>query len=127
MPGRSLVWICTCALLVACANSNDNSPIDAADGAIDAGADGPPPDAGATPFGEPCSRHADCGDGWCVETAGGGGVCSRECTDGCPDGWDCRLVSIPGDNIMLCVPALASLCLRCAGDGECGNGACLDL
>jgi hypothetical protein len=114
-------------LAVACASTPPQEP-DAAvvtDAAVVVDAD---IDAGETSFGEPCTRHAECDNGYCVEGAGGGGgQCSRACNDDCPTGWDCREVALPGDTVRLCIPTITSHCVTCANDGECAGGACLQL
>src|SRR5262245_26348002 len=127
MPLR--VWL-VCAVLatgaVACgakgAGTDGGVPADAgADAAI-------PSDAAVGAFGDSCTRHADCEGGWCVEPAGGGGgVCSRECNDDCPEGWSCREVLLPDNTINLCIPDVEHHCSRCTQDSECPGGACLEI
>ncbi|HVV88621.1 MAG TPA: MopE-related protein, partial [Kofleriaceae bacterium] len=114
----------------ACASTGDGTSVDAADvdaGVIDAVPDAPV-DAGATAFGDECTRHADCGPGgWCVEAPGGAGVCSRPCDDDCPTGFDCRQVNVPDGPVRLCVPTVASQCASCAAELQCPGGGCLQL
>jgi hypothetical protein len=48
-------------------------------------------DAGVTGFGDPCNSNGNCASGYCVEKAGtSGGVCTKECNNDCPTGWDCK-------------------------------------
>ncbi len=78
--------------------------------------------------GRPCAAEADCESGLCVEGPDGA-VCTVDCLDGCPDGWECAsLVPIGagGENgaaeeTKLCVPAEARLCKPCAGLTDCGG------
>ncbi len=75
-------------------------------------------------FGCPCKTNSDCDSGYCVE-AGVGAVCTTECFEDCPEGWDCRGISGFGvDLIFLCLPATAEVCEPCENDGECENGIC---
>ncbi|MBX3251178.1 MAG: hypothetical protein KF901_28635, partial [Myxococcales bacterium] len=116
--------------LVACGASGGATPNDG--GVVDAGPGtdtGPviTPDAGGGTgeVGAPCRAHGDCAEGYCVDAAGVGGVCSRECGDGCPSEWSCREVDVLEEARELCVPLLGDHCLRCASDDECVSGACL--
>jgi hypothetical protein len=89
----------------------------------------PPPDAGPTGWatlGERCIRHVDCDTGYCVDP-GGGGVCSRPCSAGCPDRWHCREVDLGDERTSLCIPLDSRNCARCASDEECLDGACVTL
>ncbi len=123
-----------CAALWGCASSgNDNPDASTADGAVSIDAavvfDAPPPPDAPPPgeLGDPCTTHEECAGGWCVQSVGAAGVCSRECDDDCPDGWSCRQVTVPDDTIQLCIPISAHLCLRCTADDQCPAGACLGL
>jgi len=99
----------------------DRAAIDAAGG--DAGGSDA---AQSGVFGDPCTRHADCTSGYCVEPAGGaGGQCSRTCSADCPTGWDCLAVDFPEATVDVCIPATGRLCAPCANDAECPGGACL--
>jgi len=86
-----------------------------------AGADAPPPpEPGA--FGAPCLAGGDCESGYCFQGPDGR-VCTDTCAGDCPDGYRCRPVSAVGSD--LCVPLPRSGCRPCAGDFQCGGGACL--
>jgi len=79
-------------------------------------------------FGDACTSHLQCVEGYCVEPTGGaGGVCSRTCADDCPTGFDCLPVSFPEGDLALCIPATGRLCAPCAADGECPGQVCLTL
>ncbi|MBM4352701.1 MAG: hypothetical protein FJ109_02740 [Deltaproteobacteria bacterium] len=80
-----------------------------ADADSDAGGDADGPDVGpGFPFGEPCGDDSDCGKGVCLATPVGD-LCSRDCSAGCPEGWQCWLV-VGGD---LCVPPQKVVCDEC--------------
>ncbi len=78
-------------------------------------------------FGDPCRGNADCETGWCVEGVSGY-VCTSQCLETCPDGYDCRSVqSNGGDVIFLCLPRVQKVCTPCLEDFQCNGGACLDI
>lgn len=67
----------------------------------------------------PCEQDDDCASGLCVATADGP-RCSERCTDGCPDGWDCRVDDNSGtDPVSACYPSYLHLCEPCTGDASC--------
>jgi hypothetical protein len=75
----------------------------------------------AFPFGQPCSEHTDCLDGYCVETPGGK-VCTGPCDLGCPDGWACQQISIDITEMAdVCLPADYRLCVACSDNDGCGG------
>lgn len=83
---------------------------------------------GTGQFGDACTSHLECLEGYCVEPTGGaGGVCSRVCTADCPTGFDCLPASFPQGDVMLCIPATGRLCAPCSADAECPGQACLTL
>jgi len=112
----------------ACASSPDTAPDGGpADARPEADAE-VVPDAAPGNFGEACTGNEDCATGYCVEGAGGGGgLCSRECADDCPDDWNCRTVELPSGNVDLCIPEAQYHCSRCTGDLECPGGGCLKI
>ncbi len=75
-------------------------------------------------FGAPCEANQDCFSGWCVESDSGL-ICTRNCLDECPVGYDCRSVAAGADVAFICVPEFAKLCTACTQDIDCGRGACL--
>ncbi len=84
-----------------------------------------PPAAGE--FGAPCQGNGDCVDGFCVEGPEGF-VCTKQCEQVCPTGFDCRGVqSGSADLTFLCLPRVARVCVPCKADYQCPNGACLEL
>ena len=86
-----------------------------------AGADAPPPPAPGA-FGAPCLAGGDCASGYCFQGPDGR-ACTKTCAGDCPDGYRCRPVDAVGSD--LCVPLPTSGCRPCAGDFQCGGGACL--
>jgi hypothetical protein len=75
-------------------------------------------------FGCECTTNSDCEGGYCVE-AGAGAVCTSECFEDCPVGWDCRGVSGFGaDLIFMCLPTISQVCEPCVVDDECVDGIC---
>jgi len=99
-------------------------PADAPDpGDTTAGADG----TVAGGFGAPCVGNVDCNSGWCVEGPDGF-VCTSECVEDCPPGFDCRGVqSSSPDVVFICLPRVQRLCAPCQVDFQCTGGACLEL
>ena len=78
-------------------------------------------------FGCPCDANDDCASGFCVPGPVGD-VCTQECIEECPDGWDCKGVSGFGpDLVFLCVPPPSTLCAPCGGDADCEGGACVTI
>ncbi len=70
-------------------------------------------------IGAPCEADDECDSGFCI-TTGDGRVCTQLCSGECPDGWTCRLLSLPGtDVIELCVPEQQVLCRPCREDLDC--------
>jgi len=86
------------------------------------------PDAGpGGDFGAPCQGNADCETGWCVESVEGY-VCTKECLEECPGGYDCKSVQLSkGDVTFLCLPRVQKLCIACLQDFQCNGGACLSI
>ncbi len=75
----------------------------------------------------PCQTNTDCLDGYCVEGAEGF-FCTRNCTEECPLGYDCRSVQTgSADPAFLCLPRLKKVCVPCRADYQCTGGACLDI
>ena len=89
------------------------------------------PDPGEA--GYPCTNDAECSSDFCIQTADGK-VCTSECIDECPFGWQCSLhkPALP-DQIFICAPPFMNLCKPCNNHDDCAtNGVdlgdlCLDL
>ena len=78
-------------------------------------------------FGAACQGNGDCDSGWCVESTAGY-VCTTECLEVCPDGYDCKSVqNAKGDVTFLCLPRVQKLCVPCLQDFQCNGGACLTI
>ena len=83
-------------------------------------------------FGYPCQDDDECLSGFCVVTLQGK-MCTVECLEECPAGWQCGLhePSLP-DQVYICIPGSVSLCRPCMGAADCKvNGvdagdACVD-
>lgn len=101
------------------------------------GSSGARPDAGegvddavlpdASPFGTSCTTSSQCPNGgYCVEGYGGK-VCTYSCDGGCPQTWDCRVVTVDGSLESVCVPPDFELCTPCTTDSQCGGGVCVSL
>jgi hypothetical protein len=70
-------------------------------------------------FLDPCSDNQQCQSGWCVEHMGDG-VCTQECTEECPPGWNCKQVGLGGpDFTFICVSSHANLCRPCSSGADC--------
>ncbi len=78
-------------------------------------------------FGAACQGNGDCESGWCVESVAGY-VCTVECLEACPNGYDCKSVqNSKGDVTFLCLPRVQKLCVPCLQDFQCNGGACLTI
>jgi len=78
-------------------------------------------------FGSACAGNSDCESGWCVESTAGY-VCTVECLEACPNGFDCKSVqNSKGDVTFLCLPRVQKLCTPCLQDFQCNGGACLTI
>ena len=65
-------------------------------------------------FGCPCQDNGDCLSGFCVP-ASGGSVCTIECLEECPAGWNCTgIMGFGADLVFLCVSEHLASC----GSGE---------
>ena len=74
-------------------------------------------------FGEECTAGADCASDYCIAIdVDGSSICTEICTDSCPDGFVCRLLTGSGpDAIRLCTPHFEVLCRACQGHAACGG------
>ncbi|TNF34554.1 MAG: hypothetical protein EP329_07090, partial [Deltaproteobacteria bacterium] len=78
-------------------------------------------------FGAACSGNTDCDSGWCVEGQEGY-VCTKECLEECPTGFDCKSIQNSGGDVtFLCLPRLRKLCVPCLEDFQCSGGGCLEI
>jgi hypothetical protein len=109
------------ALATSCGPSGARPDAGGGSGVHDAG---PLPDAPVV--GVECNTSSECATGYCIEGFGGR-VCTSECTEGCPQGWDCRVTKVDGALVSLCVPPVFELCTPCTGDAQCGDGICVSL
>lgn len=69
-------------------------------------------------WGCPCKSNDDCDSNFCIEDDSGL-VCTKSCTDSCPQDWKCALAS-GSDAIFICLPQFTSLCRPCAAHVDCG-------
>ena len=82
-------------------------------------------------FLDPCTKNSQCLSGWCVEHLGEG-VCTSECQEECPDGWECKQVESTGPDVAwVCVSRFSNLCKPCSTAADCSSpggleDACLD-
>ncbi len=73
-------------------------------------------------FGEPCERNEECRSTYCLGHPLGS-FCTKPCSEGCPEGWECARVPDPhgGDGTVdLCAVLENYLCRSCADDEDCG-------
>lgn len=86
-------------------------------------------------FGSPCNDYTDCLSGYCVETPEGGRLCTMECIEECPPGWECQSIDTGSpDPLFLCIPSCQPNCAgkECGDDGcggscgWCGDAICVD-
>jgi len=71
------------------------------------------------PAGCKCKGNGDCMSGWCVLHLGEL-VCTEECVQECPDGYDCEAVGAGPDTVFICTSLYPALCLPCSTDKDCG-------
>ncbi len=88
---------------------------------FDAGADAPfvecAPGEGC--FLDPCTDNQQCQSAWCVEHMGDG-VCTQQCSEECPPGWNCKSVGAGGPDLTyVCVSSHANLCRPCSSGADC--------
>ena len=90
--------------------------------------DQPPEDVPVEPgkFEAPCNNNNECESGWCVEGLAGY-ICTKNCLDECPDGFDCKGVGIGPDVTFLCIPRVDKVCTPCSEELHCNGGACLTI
>lgn len=63
-------------------------------------------------FGWPCSANNQCTSFFCVPFQDGH-ICTVECEDECPEGWECKAAPIRSqDLVFICQPEGAGLCLE---------------
>ena len=78
-------------------------------------------------FGCPCSENGECFSGFCVESSLGF-VCSTECLEACPSGWQCKgIAGFGSDVVFLSMPFSKKLCYPCTNDAQCSGGTCIDM
>jgi cysteine-rich repeat protein len=99
----------------------DASPADTSSG--DTAAGQPTAFSCQTPHspGCPCKEASDCDNSLCIATPDGW-KCALACSDQCPAGFKCQLVSpTGGDSITLCVPRWGVLCNPCSATADCAS------
>ena len=72
-------------------------------------------------FGCACGSNNDCNSSRCIEGRDGR-MCTQECIESCPVGFDCTTVGGPGDGASICVPRHVSLCRPCKANADCRLG-----
>ena len=73
----------------------------------------------------PCLENSDCFSGLCIDTDEGS-VCTRNCSENCPDGWRCAGVQAGGSDVaFVCTPLGTRLCQPCTIDSQCAGGYCV--
>ena len=67
----------------------------------------------------PCLENGDCDYGWCVFHLGER-VCTVDCIEDCPEGWNCQqAVGYGADEVFICVSPYPALCLPCVQSADC--------
>ena len=103
------------------------SPNDALSIAPDTSESTAPSDTSAAPgdalepgsVGSPCEENLDCFSGYCIPSSEGY-VCAEYCNETCPDGLECRLLTLPGgDPTYICVDPFVHLCQPCEAHSDC--------
>ena len=73
-------------------------------------------------FGDACSGGWECFSGVCVWTPNGH-ICSRQCEQGCPEGWECRVCADWCPFAPLADVCLVPCTPECSGK-QCGDDGC---
>ena len=72
-------------------------------------------------FLDPCDEASECQSGICVEHLGDS-VCTVQCVEDCPAGWDCeQLTAFEPDVVFACVSRAALLCRPCGAAEDCAG------
>jgi hypothetical protein len=72
-------------------------------------------------FGYACDQNTQCYSGYCVDSPEGK-VCTKTCSDSCPDAWSCnQVVNAGGDPVFICTSDDGNLCRPCQGDDDCNT------
>ena len=69
-------------------------------------------------FLDPCESGEDCLSGLCLGHMGNM-VCSIDCIEECPEGWECRQIGTGPDIVFACVSPYTHLCRPCATSSDC--------
>jgi len=69
-------------------------------------------------FLDPCTDNKQCLSGLCVAHLGDS-VCTVECVEECPAGWECRPVQTSTDTLFMCLSKFGNLCLPCMETKDC--------
>jgi len=69
-------------------------------------------------FLDPCGEGGDCLSGLCVEHMGDP-VCTVECVEECPEGWECKQVYAGPDMSFACISPFTHLCRPCHDNADC--------
>ena len=124
---RTSLLLLSFVLVAACGpgvrnGDDDDSPNDDASVTDDGGGG----DAIGPDLGQPCTTAADCPDGYCVDGPSGD-VCSYGCDEICPMYWSCRVASVDGALVSVCLPVVVEVCTACTADDQCTGGSCITL
>jgi len=71
-------------------------------------------------FGAPCKENEDCDTGLCIQTPDGR-VCTKTCSEDCPEGFACVKNITGGDTYFMCVPRWLRLCDPCDTNEQCNE------
>ncbi len=69
-------------------------------------------------FLDPCQNNVECQSGWCLEHMGEG-VCTQQCQEECPPGWNCQAVGTGPDLTFVCISTVSNLCKPCTTGADC--------
>jgi len=72
-------------------------------------------------FMDPCDDNGDCKFGYCVAYLGEK-VCTQECVEECPQGWECTQLQGGREPVWVCMSEFAHLCLPCIKSADCVFG-----
>ena len=108
----------------ASASSSSSGGADAGGSSSSSGGEDAAP-AGPGEFGWACTKNDECDSGICIATPDGS-VCTKICTESCPNGYKCVSHKISSDVTNICVPEFPNLCDPCNNNTDSNSYGSID-